>query len=61
VDAFQEMTDIPGMVPEGRTKPWGTGHAVLACDGLIDGPFEVINADDYYGKNGFKKAASFLG
>ena len=59
--AFQEMTDIPGTVPEGRTKPWGTGHAVLACEGLIDGPFAVINADDYYGKNGFKKAADYLG
>jgi len=59
--AFQEMTAIPGTVPEGRTKPWGTGHAVLACDGLIDGPFAVINADDYYGKNGFKKAADYLG
>ena len=34
--AFQELTDIPGAVPEGRTKPWGTGHAILACDGLID-------------------------
>ncbi len=59
--AFQELVDIPESVPEGRTKPWGTGHAVLACDGLIDGPFAVINADDYYGKNGFTKAADFLG
>lgn len=59
--AFQEMTDIPGRVPEGRTKPWGTGHAILACDGLLDGPFAVINADDYYGKNGFVKASEFLG
>ncbi len=58
--AFQELQDIPGTVPEGRTKPWGTGHAVLACDGLIDGPFAVINADDYYGKYGFRKAAEFL-
>ena len=59
--AFQEISDIPGNVPAGRTKPWGTGHAVLACDGLIDGTFAVINADDYYGKSGFKKAAEFLG
>ena len=58
--AFQELADIPGEVPEGRIKPWGTGHAVLACDGLIDGPFAVINADDYYGKHGFVKAAAFL-
>ncbi len=58
--AFQELSDIPGTVPVGRTKPWGTGHAVLACDGLIDGPFAVINADDYYGKYGFRKAAEFL-
>lgn len=59
--AFQEMTNIPGIVPEGRTKPWGTGHAILACDGLLEGPFAVINADDYYGKNGFVKASEFLG
>ena len=57
--AFQELSDAPIKV-EGRTKPLGTGHAVLACDGLIDGPFAVINADDYYGKYGFKKAAAFL-
>lgn len=59
--AFQEITDISGIVPEGRKKPWGTGHAILACDGLVDGSFAVINADDYYGKNGFVKAAEFLG
>ncbi len=58
--AFQELSNVPIPVPEGRAKPWGTGHAVLACDGLIDGPFAVINADDYYGRNGFKKAAEFL-
>lgn len=58
--AFQEITNIPISLPEGRLKPWGTGHAVLACDGLIDGPFAVINADDYYGIEGFKKAAAFL-
>ncbi len=63
--AFQEITDIPDFegkekVAE-RTKPWGTGHAVLACDGLIDSPFCVINADDYYGKECFVKAVAFLG
>lgn len=58
--AFQSLTDAPIPVPEGRTKPWGTGQAVLACEGLIHEPFAVINADDYYGKNGFAKAAAFL-
>ena len=58
--AFQELSDVPIEVPAGRTKPWGTGHAVLACNGLIDSPFAVINADDYYGRNGFRKAAEFL-
>ena len=59
--AFQDISDIPGEVPEGRTKPWGTGHAILACDGMIEEPFAVINADDYYGKHGFKAASDFLG
>ena len=58
--AFQEMADAPIPVPAGRSKPWGTGQAVLACEGLIQEPFAVINADDYYGKNGFEKAADFL-
>ena len=58
--AFQDINNIPIALPEGRTKPWGTGHAVLSCDGLINEPFAVINADDYYGKNGFNKAATFL-
>ena len=58
--AFQEIEDIPCSVPEGRTKPWGTGQAVLACKGLINEPFAVINADDYYGKQGFVKAAAQL-
>lgn len=54
--AFQDMYDIPEKfsVPEGRVKPWGTGQAVLACRRLIDGPFAVINADDYYGKETFR-------
>ena len=62
--AFQELSDIPDFTGKekvaGRTKPWGTGHAVLACDSLLDSPFCVINADDYYGKEGFVKAAQFL-
>lgn len=61
VYAFQDIKDVPIEVPEGRTKPWGTGHAILACDGLVNEPFAVINADDYYGKNGFKRAAEALG
>ncbi len=47
-------------IPEGRVKPWGTGHAVLCAADKIDGSFAVINADDYYGKDGFRKAAHFL-
>ena len=52
--AFQDINDIPGELPEGRTKPWGTGQAVLAAKKVIKTPFIVINADDYYGKEGFK-------
>ena len=55
--AYQEIDKIPApfAVPEGRTKPWGTGHAVLCAAQAIDGaPFAVINADDYYGKNAFR-------
>ena len=59
--AYQEIeTGVPVKLAKKRVKPWGTGHAILCCDGLIDGPFAVINADDYYGKNGFKEAAEFL-
>ncbi|MBQ3668821.1 MAG: nucleotidyltransferase, partial [Clostridia bacterium] len=54
------INDIPIEKPEGRTKPWGTGQAVLACRGIVNEPFAVINADDYYGKNGYSKAAKFL-
>ena len=53
--AFQDINDIPGTLPEGRTKPWGTGQAVLAAKKVLDTPFIVINADDYYGKEGFKE------
>ena len=61
--AFQELDDIPEDFREafaGRTKPWGTGSAVLACRHLVDGPFVVINADDYYGREAFVKAAAML-
>lgn len=57
--AYQEITDVPVKV-EGRVKPWGTGHAVLCAAEHINSPFAVINADDYYGKNGFAKAVEFL-
>ena len=58
--AFQSIDDIPGQVPEGRTKPWGTGQAVLAARDIIKEPFAVINADDYYGKEPFKLVHDFL-
>ena len=49
-----------GALPEGRTKPWGTGQAVLAAKNVIKTPFIVINADDYYGKEGFKAVHDYL-
>jgi len=54
--AYQDINNLPEgfTVPEGRVKPWGTGHAVLSCKGMIDGPFAVINADDYYGRETFE-------
>ncbi len=58
--AFQDPYDIPGEFPEGRTKPWGTGQAVLAAKDQIDSPFMVINADDYYGKTAYRKIHDFL-
>ncbi len=58
--AFQEMDMFVDSIPEGRVKPWGTGHAELCAADQIDGSFAVINADDYYGKDGFRKAAYFL-
>ena len=58
--AFQDINDIPGTLPEGRTKPWGTGQAVLAAKDVIKTPFIVINADDYYGKEGFKAVHEYL-
>ena len=60
--AYQKIDDIPEgfEIPEGREKPWGTGHAVLACRHLINGPFAVINADDYYGAGGFSDIYEYL-
>ena len=60
--AFQEITNIPDWyaVPEGRVKPWGTGHAILSCIDEVDGPFAVINADDYYGAEAFKLIYDYL-
>ena len=60
--AFQDLRDIPAgySVPEGRTKPWGTGQAVLAAQAQIDCPFAVINADDYYGKEAFRALRAWL-
>ena len=58
--AFQDINDIPGTLPEGRTKPWGTGQAVLAAKDALDTPFIVINADDYYGKEGFRAVHDYL-
>ena len=59
---FQELTNLPEgyAVPEGRVKPWGTGHAIMSCIGEIDGPFVVINADDFYGSHAFKMAYDYL-
>lgn len=54
--AFQELDKIPApfTIPEGRVKPWGTGHAVLCAKDVVNTPFAVINSDDYYGKGGYK-------
>ena len=59
---FQDLHNIPEgfEVPEGRVKPWGTAHAVLSAIDVIDGPFAVINADDYYGKDAFQKIFDYL-
>ena len=60
--AYQELSNIPEgfEVPEGRVKPWGTAHAVLSCIDQIDGPFAVINADDYYGREAFRLIYDYL-
>lgn len=61
--AFQELDDIPQKFQEkfqGRTKPWGTGQAILACRGKVTEPFLVINADDFYGKEAYVEAYQYL-
>lgn len=60
--AYQDLNTLPQgfEVPEGRIKPWGTAHAVLSCMDVVDGPFAVINADDYYGRDAFQKIYDFL-
>ena len=60
--AFQKLEDIPEgyKVPEGREKPWGTCHAVMSARHLVNGPFAVINADDYYGPGAFQSMYDFL-
>ena len=59
---YQKLTNIPDglAVPEGRVKPWGTGHAVMCCRGVIDGPFAVLNSDDFYGPEAFSAMYQFL-
>lgn len=59
---YQEVAKVPESfsVPEGRVKPWGTGHAILCCKDKIQGPFAVINADDFYGREAFTKIYDFL-
>ena len=59
---YQSVDDIPEgfTVPEGRVKPWGTGHAVLLCKNVVDTPFAVINADDFYGAASFKALGEYL-
>ncbi|MFI3214270.1 MAG: sugar phosphate nucleotidyltransferase [Eubacteriales bacterium] len=59
---YQELDKIPTgySVPEDRVKPFGTGHAVLCCKGIVDGPFAVINADDYYGRGAFQAIYDYL-
>ena len=59
---YQEVTDIPAgfFVPEGRTKPWGTAHAILSCKSAVDGSFAVINADDFYGREAFSVIYDYL-
>ncbi len=60
--AYQNLNSFLGdhSVPEGRTKPWGTAHAVLCAKDVVKEPFAVINADDFYGQNAFENAAAFL-
>ena len=60
--AFQDLDDLPDgfSIPEGRIKPWGTSHAILAARNIINSPFSMINADDFYGKDAFEKLSRHL-
>ena len=60
--AFQEITEVPegARVPKDRTKPWGTAHAVWSCRNLVNGPFAVINAYDFYGREAFTLLHDFF-
>ena len=60
--AYQELSDLPPgyTVPAGRVKPWGTAHAILAARKVVDGPFAVVNADDYYGPEAFRAVYDYL-
>ncbi len=60
--AYQKLDNLPEgyQIPEGRVKPWGTAHAVLSCIDQVDGPFAVINADDYYGVEAFRLIYEYL-
>ncbi len=59
---FQDIKDVPDgfVLPEERVKPWGTAHAIFSCRNVVDGPFAVINADDYYGVEAFQVLYDFL-
>lgn len=59
---YQQLDKLPKgyEIPEGRVKPWGTAHAILCCKGIVDGPFAVINADDYYGYGAYAAIYDFL-
>ena len=59
---YQDLDRLPEGIeaPEGRTKPWGTGHALACCKGVVNGPFAVINADDFYGRTAFSEIYDFL-
>ena len=59
---FQELAKVPEgtEIPEGRVKPWGTGHAILCCKDVLDAPFAVINADDFYGRDAFQQLYNHL-
>lgn len=59
---YQELDKLPEgfSVPDGRRKPWGTAHAIACCEGVVDSPFAVINADDYYGKGAFRSIYDYL-